>query len=217
VFHVKLEPFGADSPDAEVEPRLRSYEALLRVHAPRLGLLSSNDLDRVWERHILDSLRAVPCLAGQGLQVFDLGSGAGLPGVPVAIARRDAQVLLIEPKARRAAFLELVLERLELSNARVHVGAANSVASRADFVMIRAVAAPAEAWRMAAPLLTGSGRVLYFAGRSWGAGQAASTAVQGADVRVCVPARLAWEGPVVMMAASQTDGAPSPAADHDQG
>ena len=214
---MKLEPFRRHPPNAELEPRLRAYEALLRAHASRLGLLSSKDLDRVWERHILDSLRAVPRLAGSGLQVFDLGSGAGLPGVPVAIARQDAQVLLIEPKARRAAFLELVVERLDLSNAKVHVGAANSVAGRADAVLIRAVATPAEAWRMGAPLLIDSGRVLYFAGRSWGAEHAAAAAREGADVRVCVPARLAWEGPVVMMAASQTDGAPSPAAAHDQG
>ena len=214
---MKLEPLGGDLPDAEMEPRLRSYEALLRAHAPRLGLLSSKDLDRVWERHILDSLRAVPCLAGSGLQVFDLGSGAGLPGVPVAIARHDVQVLLIEPKARRAAFLELVVERLGLSNATVHVGAANSVGGRADVVLIRAVAVPAEAWRMAEPLLAVSGRVLYFAGRSWGPEQAAAATMEGADVRVCVPARLAWEGPVVMMALSQTNGAPAPDADHDQG
>ncbi|HEX9313190.1 MAG TPA: 16S rRNA (guanine(527)-N(7))-methyltransferase RsmG [Actinomycetota bacterium] len=214
---MKLEPFGRDLPDAELEPRLRSYEALLRAHAPRLGLLSTRDLDRMWERHILDSLRAVTCLAGAGLQVFDLGSGAGLPGVPVAIARRDSQVLLIEPKARRAAFLELVVERLDLSNARVHVGAADSVRGRADVVLIRAVAAPGEAWRMAEPLLTVSGRVLYFAGRTWGAEQAAAAAREGADARVCVPARLAWEGPVVMMAASQTNGTRTPVADHDQG
>ena len=135
---MKLEPFRRHPPNAELEQRLRAYEALLRAHAPRLGLLSSKDLDRVWERHVLDSLRAVPCLAGSRLHVFDLGSGAGLPGVPVAIARQDAQVLLIEPKARRAAFLELVVEQLDLSNAKVHVGAANSVAGRADAVLIRA-------------------------------------------------------------------------------
>ena len=186
---MKPEPFGGD-PAAELEPLLRSYEALLRSHAPRLGLLSPKDLDRVWERHILDSLRAVPCLGGPGLQVFDIGSGAGLPGVPVAIVRQDAQLLLIEPKVRRAAFLELVVERLDLSNVRVHVGPANSVAGRADVVLSRAVAAPAEAWRMAEPLLGVAGRLLYFAGRSWGPEQAAAAARGGADVRVCVPARM---------------------------
>ncbi len=214
---MKLEPFGRDTHNVERETRLRAYEALLREHAPRLGLLSPRDLDRVWERHILDSLRVVSCLQGPGLPVFDLGSGAGLPGVPVAIARPDMRVLLVEPKARRAAFLELVVERLALSNARVHVGSADTVGDRADVVLVRAVAAAAEAWRMAGPLLNRAGRVLYFAGRSWGPEQAAAADGVGADVRVCVPARLAWEGPVVMMTARQTNGDPSPAADHDQG
>ena len=162
-------------------------------------MVAPSDVGRIWERHILDSLRALRCLSPTDRTLADLGSGAGLPGIPVAIARPKSVVVLVEPKRRRAAFLELAAERLELGNVRVQPTRAAEADLEADLVMARALADPAAAWAMAQPLLRPGGRVLYFAGRTWDAGQAAIVSEAGARVSVCVEPVVAWEGPLVMM------------------
>jgi 16S rRNA (guanine527-N7)-methyltransferase len=97
------------------EDRLAAYAALVRKWAPRLDLVSPGDLDRLEERHIEDSLRAAPLLdeLPPG-PCADIGSGAGFPGVPLAIARPDRHWTLIEARWRRAAFLEEVVRELDL-------------------------------------------------------------------------------------------------------
>lgn len=175
--------------------RLHRFEGLLVTYSPRLGLLSPADLGRVWERHILDSLRALACLAPGDRTLADVGSGAGLPGVPLAIARPGSDVVLIEGMRRRAAFLELVVEQLPLANARVVPGRAEEAHLEADVVLARAFASPSDLWTVSAPLLSPTGRVVYFAGRSW----QERVSVPGATMEVCLPGRLAWEGPLVIM------------------
>src|SRR5437867_12261122 len=92
---------------------LLAYQELLRERGIPLGLVSAGDRDRLWERHIVDSLRGSSCIPGrQGGKVADLGSGGGLPGIPIAIARPDLLVHLVEGRARRAAFLELAVAHL---------------------------------------------------------------------------------------------------------
>jgi 16S rRNA (guanine527-N7)-methyltransferase len=146
--------------------RLAAYERLLREHAPRLGLIAEGDLPRLLERHVLDSLRAAPVLEGE--EVCDLGSGAGLPGIPLAIALPHATFVLCEPKRRRVGFLELALERLGLANASVApVRAEELPAESADTATARAFADYEDAWRTACPILRRGGRLVYFAGRAW--------------------------------------------------
>src|SRR5207244_13100906 len=84
-----------------------------------LGAVAEADRDTMWERHVLDSLRAAPIFEPLDESAYDLGSGAGLPGIPLAIARPDMHFSLVESRWRRVAWLELVTEELSLSNVQV--------------------------------------------------------------------------------------------------
>jgi 16S rRNA (guanine527-N7)-methyltransferase len=198
MFHVKHDPrlLRAAVDDSGLE-RLEHYARLLSERAVPYGFLSAGDSDRLMDRHILDSLRAVPCLQRDETHIADIGSGAGLPGVPLAIALPSRTVTLIEPKRRRAAFLELAVGELGLSNVTVIVGRAQDSPIVADVCVLRAVASPEAAWTMAVHVLRPGGRVLVFAGRSVDpAGLAART---GLSVEECASARHALSGPLVIM------------------
>ena len=104
------------------------------------GLLGPREADRIWERHILNSA-ALASLPPIGARVADVGSGAGLPGIPLAIARPDLSVVLMEPLLRRSRFLAEAVEELGLG-ARVSVARvrAEDVDDHFDIVTARAVA-----------------------------------------------------------------------------
>lgn len=91
---------------------LNTYVALLAAEASRQNLIAASTLDGVWERHILDSLQLIDHATLDG-SWCDIGSGAGLPGIVVAIATRRS-VVMIEPRKRRAAFLDEVASALAL-------------------------------------------------------------------------------------------------------
>ena len=143
--------------------RIRRFEALLTDRAIPLGAISRSDSARIRERHTLDSLRAVPVVDGVD-EAADLGSGAGLPGVVVAIALPRVRMLLIERRPQRAAFLELAVEELGLSNAAVVVGRVEDVPTEVDVALARAFAPIDEAWARAVGILRPGGRLVYFAG-----------------------------------------------------
>ena len=153
------------------EALLRGYEGLVRDWASRLDLVSPNDLERFRERHIDDCLRAAPLLdeLPQG-RCLDVGSGAGLPGIPLAIARPAREWTLLEPRKRRAAFLEEVVRELGLTCevvARTAEDAARDPSLAAVHVLAtaRAVADPEAARSLAEPLLAPGGVTLLFSGR----------------------------------------------------
>jgi 16S rRNA (guanine527-N7)-methyltransferase len=199
---VKRDPFEALSLTHEQRQQLADYEALLRSDGVPLGLVSRRDLPRLAERHLLDSLRALRCLPDGALEIIDLGSGAGFPGIPVAIGRPDSQVHLVEPKQRRAAFLELAIERLRLPNTSVETVRAEDCRHRAHIVLARAMAAPAVSWRLGEPLLRPGGALVYFAGGSWSKTDEDAVAGLGAISRICDPASEVVSGPLVMMCRS---------------
>ncbi|MCL1907457.1 MAG: 16S rRNA (guanine(527)-N(7))-methyltransferase RsmG [Propionibacteriaceae bacterium] len=100
--------------DKESLPRLEQVETYLRLLAHegmQWGLLGPRETDKLWERHILNSLSILPMI-DRGKIVVDLGSGAGLPGIPLALYRKDLLVTLVEPKERRVKFLELCLKEI---------------------------------------------------------------------------------------------------------
>ena len=181
------------------QERLEHFVRLLRIHAPRAGLLSPGDIERVWDRHILDSLRAVPCLPRPSARVVDVGSGAGLPGVPLAVAAPELAFSLVEPKSRRVAFLELAVRELRLQNVDVVARRIEEVAIAADAVVARAFAGGADVWRRCSGLLKPDGRIVYFAGRSWGHVEESEVREAGATPAVCVVPDFEWQGPVVIM------------------
>jgi 16S rRNA (guanine527-N7)-methyltransferase len=148
---------------------LQRYEALVRAWAPKLDLVAPGDLDSFRGRHIEDSLRLLPLLeqlpAGP---CADVGSGAGLPGVPLAIAS-GRHWRLIEPRKRRAAFLEEVVRDLDLDCAVVarrvgEVHGDTGFARAHALVTGRALAPPAEAIDLLRPLVASDGLGAIFIG-----------------------------------------------------
>lgn len=194
VFHVKHEgpPPSLDLAQASLLDR---YEELLRGRAAAAGMVAPDDLPRLRARHLVDSLRAAAAVEPGDEDAYDLGSGAGLPGVVVAIARPALRVVLVERRRSRAAFLELVVDELGLTNAIVVAGGSEGLHEPADLVFARALAPPREAWALAEPLLRADGRLVYFAGE----GFQPATELPG-GVRAVLLRPLAPAGPLVIMA-----------------
>ena len=117
------------------------YAELLAGPAAELGLIGPREPGRLWDRHLMNCA-AVAELVPDTCSLIDLGSGAGLPGVVIAMLRPDAKIVLLEPMARRAAFLEECVRVLGLANTSVCRGRAEDVAGQlaADVVTARAVA-----------------------------------------------------------------------------
>jgi 16S rRNA (guanine527-N7)-methyltransferase len=191
-----LRSLGLDL-DRDQVRRLGEYEELLRERSSRLGLIAESDLPRLFERHILDSLRAASVLTDE--EVCDLGSGAGLPGVPLAIALPSCEFTLCEPRRRRLGFLELVVERLELSNAAVTPSRAEELPPEsADACTARAFASLGESWKAACRILRGGGRLLYFAGKGWRAPEGGTAALPEPEEPASLET-LANDPPLVIM------------------
>ena len=146
--------------------QLAAYAQLLVDRAVPLGMISTADSGRILERHVLDSLRATPFIEElEATGGVDLGSGAGLPGIPLAIALPRVRFVLAESRSKRAGFLELVVERLGLRNVEVHADRVETLPRAGfDFATARAFAQPPEAWVVAAPLLRPGGALCLFAG-----------------------------------------------------
>jgi 16S rRNA (guanine527-N7)-methyltransferase len=122
-------------------PLAERYAELLAGPAVEQGLIGPRETARLWDRHLMNCA-AVAELVPPACSVIDLGSGAGLPGVVIAMLRPDAKVVLLEPMARRAAFLEECVQHLGLANASVCRARAEEVTGQlaADVVTARAVA-----------------------------------------------------------------------------
>lgn len=150
---------------ADAAGKLLGLEGLLRERAVPAGMIAARDADRLRERHILDCLRAAAVVDPEDRIGVDLGSGAGLPGLVIAIATPGLRMTLVEIRSRRVAFCELAVERLGLPNVRVLRERIEHVREKADVCFARALAPLPEAWRLAEPVLRPGGRLVYFAGR----------------------------------------------------
>jgi 16S rRNA (guanine527-N7)-methyltransferase len=117
------------------------YANLLAGAGVERGLLGPNEVPRIWERHLLNSAVVAELVPGP-CSLVDLGSGAGLPGIVLAMLLPDSEVILLEPALRRATFLEECVAELALANARVMRARAEQMAGElaADVVTARAVA-----------------------------------------------------------------------------
>ncbi|MFI2839450.1 16S rRNA (guanine(527)-N(7))-methyltransferase RsmG [Mycolicibacterium sp. PDY-3] len=143
------------------------YGRILAGAGIERGLIGPAEVDRLWERHILNSA-AMTELLGEGERVADIGSGAGLPGIPLAIARPDLRVTLVEPLLRRSEFLREAIAELSL-DVEVVRGRAEDKMIRAeagdmDAVVSRAVAPLDKLSRWSIPLLRVGGRMLALKG-----------------------------------------------------
>ena len=143
----------------------RSFTNELARRGEELGLIGPLELPRLWTRHILNSAVLAPLLEARG-RVADVGSGAGLPGLVLAIARPDVHLTLIEPMERRVDWLTSEAERLGLDNVTVVRARAEDVADDivVDQVTARAVSALSKLIPLTVPLVRSGGQLVLMKG-----------------------------------------------------
>ena len=160
----EAEPEAAEAIFGSQIELARGYAQMLANDSDELGLLGPRELDKIWSRHILNSA-VVAELVRPGELVADVGSGAGLPGIPMAIAAPETNFVLIEPMDRRASWLQGVAQELGLQNVEVQRARAEEVeGGQFDVVTARAVAALDKLLRLCVPLLKQGGRVIALKG-----------------------------------------------------
>lgn len=162
---VEAEPAAAVAIFGDRVELARAFTAALVLHGEERGLIGPLEAPRIWTRHVLNSAVVAPLFHGR---VGDVGSGAGLPGLVLAIARPDVEWVLIEPMERRVAWLQEQVDDLELKNVEV-------VRSRAedwrggpifDAVTARAVSALRTLVPLTAPLVRDGGELIFLKGAS---------------------------------------------------
>ena len=131
------------------------------------GLLGPREVPRMWSRHVLNCAVLAPELPAGG-EVADVGSGAGLPGIALAIARPDVDFMLIEPMERRVQWMDTVVKDLGLDNVRLIRARAEDAVDEvmADVVTARAVSALKKLLPLTVPLLADEGELMLLKGRS---------------------------------------------------
>jgi 16S rRNA (guanine527-N7)-methyltransferase len=146
---------------------IAAYAHFLTTAGIERGLIGPREGERIWERHIFNCL-PVTQLLPQGASLFDIGSGAGLPGIVIALARPDLSVTLIEPLERRVSFLTEAVDGLNLTinNMEVIRGRAQDVKKSADFVTARAVAPLEKLKKMSWHMVKTGGSLLAMKGES---------------------------------------------------
>ena len=156
----------------------RQFTANLAQYGEELGLIGPLELPRLWTRHILNCGIVAPLLSGR---VGDVGSGAGLPGLVLAIARPDVEFVLIEPMERRTAWLNDQVAALDLKNVTVIRDRAEDVRRDVllDQVTARAVSALKKLIPMTAPLVRPGGELVLMKG----AGAAAEIEAASKQIR----------------------------------
>ncbi|WP_018654240.1 16S rRNA (guanine(527)-N(7))-methyltransferase RsmG [Actinomadura flavalba] len=156
---IAREVFGDALPVAE------RYAEFLAGPGVERGLIGPREADRLWERHLINCAVAAEAIP-ENAQVVDIGSGAGLPGIVLAIVRPDLSVTLLEPLLRRTRFLDEAVALLDLGNVEVRRGRAEEVVAdfEADVVTARAVAPLERLVGWALPLLRPGGELLALKG-----------------------------------------------------
>jgi len=196
VFHVKHEGWGLEAFPAQVRDRLQHYAALLEVHAIPAGLIAKGDTSTLMTRHVMDSLRGMTLIPSDVRDVVDLGSGAGLPGIPLALVLpRQMRFTLVDSRRSRISFLELAVDDLGLSNVRVLSSRVEEVSDEFDVSLARGFAPPTDSWNAASRVLRPRGRLLYWAGATFHP----TSAPQGARGESVGPPGLESGGPIVIM------------------
>ena len=161
--------------------------------------MSEGDREGIVERHIVDSLRAAKLFGPSDRLAVDVGSGAGLPGLVLAIALPRTRFRLIEPKKRAAGFLELAVDRLGLDNVDVITQRVEDVAAESDVATARAFAPVDRSWEAACRLLRPGGRLIYFAGQRFREEQAREIDKPEAPAEVRLEAVIENNRPLVIM------------------
>jgi len=149
------------------EDAIRAYAEFLITAGIERGLIGPREGERIWERHIFNCL-PITQLLPQGASLFDIGSGAGLPGIVIALARPDLKVTLIEPLERRVEFLNEAVAAIATKGVEIAVirGRAQDVKKSADFVTARAVAPMEKLKKISWHMVKTGGSLLAMKGES---------------------------------------------------
>jgi 16S rRNA (guanine527-N7)-methyltransferase len=150
------------SRQADPDAAIAEYVRELARWGERMNLVGSTDSTAI-SRHVADALEAVPHLS-QGISVVDLGSGAGFPGLPIAIARRDLRVSLVEIREKRIAFLRHIVRMLDLDVEVRRESIEVAPVDVFDVALLRAVAAPERSLGLARPWVRDEGEIWIWAG-----------------------------------------------------
>lgn len=145
----------------------REFVAILADTGVTHGLIGPREVPRLWDRHVLNCA-VIEDSFPQGARLIDVGSGAGLPGLALALVRPDLDVHLVEPMLRRTTWLSDTVTALGLDNVTVHRGRAEEFAGvlAAPWVTARAVARLDKLARWCVPLLEARGTLIAMKGRS---------------------------------------------------
>ena len=151
-------------------PLAEKYHELLATDGSTRGFIGPREVPRLWERHLINCA-VIGDVMDEGATVVDVGSGAGLPGIPLAIARPDLQIALIEPLLKRSVFLQEVIDKLELDNVtvirgRAEEGPIKKAVAGADIVTSRAVAPLGKLAKWSLPLVRRGGEMIAMKGES---------------------------------------------------
>ncbi len=149
------------------EDAIRAYAEFLTTAGMERGLIGPREGERIWDRHIFNCL-PITQLLPIGASLFDIGSGAGLPGIVIALARPDLKVTLIEPLERRVEFLNEAVAAIAAAGVEIEVirGRAQDVKKSADFVTARAVAPMEKLKKMSWHMVKTGGSLLAMKGES---------------------------------------------------
>ena len=181
-------------------PLAQAYHDSLATDGSIRGFIGPREVPRLWERHLLNCA-VIGDVMPEGARVIDVGSGAGLPGIPLAIARPDLDIALIEPLLKRSNYLSEVKELLGLDNVtvirgRAEEGPVKKAVKGADIVTSRAVAPLGKLAKWSLPLVKVGGEMIALKGESVyeelerdaaelkraGAGKAEVTTIKGTTI-----------------------------------
>ncbi|WP_228387655.1 MULTISPECIES: 16S rRNA (guanine(527)-N(7))-methyltransferase RsmG [unclassified Nocardioides] len=192
-------------------PLAQRYADLLATEGVVRGLIGPREAPRLWDRHLLNCAVLGEWIPSDAT-VCDIGSGAGLPGLVLAIARPDLQITLVEPLLRRTTFLQEVVDELELTHVRVFRGRADALhgAETFDVVTSRAVAPLGRLLGWSMPLVAPTGALVAMKGSSvheeiavaaddlhaWGCAEPEVRVLgEGVLAETTVALRVAWADP----------------------
>ncbi len=161
---IQPEPTGLDTVFPKSGKEIRQYVDILLTDGMARGVIGPGESKRIWSRHILNSA-ALGNLLSPNASVVDVGSGAGLPGIPLVLARRDVSMTLLEPLLRRVRFLGETVAELGIADEVALVrGRAEEYDEKFDYVVSRAVAPLSKLVRWCAPLMNPGGEILALKG-----------------------------------------------------
>ena len=161
-----LPPPGAAVVFGSALDAAQAFARILATRGVERGLIGPHEVPRLWDRHMLNCAVVAELIDGQTRTLIDIGSGAGLPGIVLAMVRPELHVTLLEPMERRCRFLSECVAELGLANASVLRGRAEETVLRADVATARAVAPLDRLAELAIGVVRPGGMVLAIKGRT---------------------------------------------------